>query len=214
MKIRLDFASVFEYAVLFVLLWLIFQNVFFQIPPLEAAPEEGEPVFCSVPRFCPAWFSDVNLETFAQRFWNFTRKDLNYVIRTIACEAPHEPLSGIRAVVHVIKTRTAERGLSYADVVTESRLTPQGYWVWQFSCWADYVPLRLKNLRDRPRETLGAERYNELKWIALGVMLGDLSDPFPGANLYYSHCSIAPPFWAYRTEYLGSIGCHSFYKSE
>lgn len=205
MRNRPDLIRILGYIALGVIIGLVLWWGFSQIQPVEAAPKMGRPVFCPALNFCPTWMGDVKWETFVQKSSDFTQEELDLVVRTLACESPYEPLSGIRAVAHVIKTRVETRNLSYEQVVKEP---------WQFSCWNSHIPRRLIQLRDEPREALGTERYNALKWIAMGVMSGDLSDPFPGADLYYSHCSIRPPFWVYQSEFLGRIGCHSFYKSK
>lgn len=213
-KRRLDWRSVIDYFVLFVSICLVLGGIAFQVRPLEAAPPEGEQLFCPAPNYCLNLMGGLRREPFVPLPPDYTPEDLENVVRTICCEAPHEPPSGIKAAVHVIKTRVKERDLSYTEVVGQNGLTPKGYRVWQFSCWAPWIPDNLKRLRDEPRKALGDAKYTEIEWIVRGVISGELSNPFPGANLYYSRCSIAPPSWTYRSEFLGCIGCHCFYKSK
>lgn len=204
---RPDRIGILRYAVLFVLLWIFLYGCFVKLPPLEAKPagrSEG-PRICPAPAWCPMWAGDARLEEFAQKSVRVDREALELVVRTLAAECPYEPPTGMKAVAWVIKTRMQNRNLTYEQVIKQPL---------QFSCWNAWVPPWIEQLRDEPRETLGASKYMQLRWIAIGVMSGELGNPFPGANLYYSHCLIDPPRWAYRAEYLGSVGCHSFYKSK
>lgn len=166
------------------------------IPSIEAAPE-AETASVTVHGGLPNPMPEV------RHIQTVNDADIDLVVKTIACEAPHEPIEGIIAVASVIRTRVEERGLTYEQVVTEHRIV-DGIDRYQFSCMNPNVP----------RRTLSTGHYLILAWITEGVMSGELENPFPGANLYYSACLIPPPYWAYKTEYLGQIGCHRFYRSE
>jgi len=130
---------------------------------------------------------------------------IDLVTRTLACEAPNEPVEGLIAVAWVIRTRVEQKGLTYEQVITEP---------YQFSCFNSWVPEHLKRLRDTPQEVLSPSHYATLKWIAQGVVSGELPNPFPRATHYFSSCLITPPFWAYKFEFAGQVGCHRFYRRE
>lgn len=114
------------------------------------------------------------------------------IARALACECPNEPIKGIIAVAWVIRTRVEQKGLTYEQVIKEP---------YQFSCFNGGTP----------EIAVSKSHYETLRWIANGVIKGELDNPLPGATHYYSHCLIAPPFWVYSMTELGTIGCHGFY---
>lgn len=119
--------------------------------------------------------------------------DAEIVVEALSCESPYEPVEGIVAVAWVIRTRVEQKNLTYEQVVKEP---------YQFSCLNPGIP----------RTALSKGHYLILKWIAEGVISGELGNPFPGATHYFSSCLISPPFWAYKMTYAGQIGCHRFYR--
>jgi len=193
---KLDIKGIARYVVLFLFLCWVIWKALSMIPAIEASPKvEGKPV--KVHGGLQSPMPEI------EKHRNDSAIDL--VTRTLACEAPHEPVEGLIAVAWVIRTRVEQKGLTYEQVITEP---------YQFSCFNSWVPEHLKRLRDVPEEILSPSHYATLKWIAQGVVSGELSNPFPGATHYYSHCLIPAPFWATQSRYAGTIGCHKFYKSE
>lgn len=131
-------------------------------------------------------------------------EDLHYMIGTLACECPYEPERGIEAVAWVILTRAERKGMTIKETV----LKPA-----QFPCWESWIPDYLKYLRDEPKSALG-DGFYKIRHIVIGVLNGNIPNPMPGATHYYSHCLIDPPYWTKYGEFLGEIGCHSFYGLE
>lgn len=191
-----DVVRILGYILLFLILWCVIWKAYALISPVEAAPEV-ETKIVAVHGGLPNPMPEV------QRHNNDAEIDL--VVKTLACEAPHEPVEGLVAVAWVIRTRTKRKGLSYEQVVKEP---------YQFSCWNSWIPEHLKRLRDTPEEILSRSHYETLRWIAQGVVSGELSNPLPGATHYYSSCLISAPFWASKFEFAGQIGCHRFYRGE
>jgi len=138
-----------------------------------------------------------------ERLQSVNDADVDLMVRTLSCEAPNEPVDGLIAVAWVIRTRVEQKGLTYEQVIKEP---------FQFSCFNSWIPLRLKRLRDTPQEALSPSHYATLKWIAQGVVSGELDNPLLGATHYYSSCLIAPPFWVSKFEFVGQVGCHRFYR--
>lgn len=134
---------------------------------------------------------------------------------TLWAEVRGEPIEGIVAVASVIRNRVGKRfGASYRAVC----LAPN-----QFSCWNPGDDRNHVLLMERARLVVGdyAERSTQpldpmtrqLKYLAQGIMNGDLLDSTAGADHYLTKTRFQsrPPEWAVdRTATF--IGAHAFLK--
>jgi N-acetylmuramoyl-L-alanine amidase len=132
---------------------------------------------------------------------NYNAEDRDYLIRTIAFEAPDEPDEGKAAVAHVILNRTTSGrwGDSIKDVVTRP---------WQFEPWMTRREEMEKLSSDDPR-------YQNAARIADAVLSGQIPDPTAGATHFLNPTIVRKrrggslPEWA-RGEGQ-PIGQHTFY---
>jgi spore germination cell wall hydrolase CwlJ-like protein len=132
---------------------------------------------------------------------NYNAKDRDYLVRTIAFEAPDEPDEGKAAVAHVILNRTTSGrwGDSIKDVVTHP---------WQFEPWMTRREEMEKLSSDDPR-------YQNAAQIADAVLTGQIPDPTAGATHFLNPTIVRKrrggslPEWA-RGEGQ-PIGRHTFY---
>jgi hypothetical protein len=132
----------------------------------------------------------------------YTAEDRDYLIRTIAFEAPDESDEGKAAVAHVIlnRTKTGRWGGSIKDVVTHPG---------QFEPWMT---------RRKEIEGLSADdpRYREAAQIADALLSGQTRDPTAGATHFLNPEIVRQrrggslPAWA-RGEGQ-PIGKHTFYR--
>jgi len=135
---------------------------------------------------------------------NFDAEDRDFMIRTIAFEAPDEPDEGKAAVAHVIlnRQRTGRWGDSIKDVVTDH---------WQFEPWMT---------RRKEVEALSPSdpRYRDAALIADAVISGQTPDPTAGATHFLNPTVVRQrrggtlPAWAQGEGQ--PIGRHTFYKPE
>jgi N-acetylmuramoyl-L-alanine amidase len=132
---------------------------------------------------------------------NYNAEDHDYLIRTIAFEAPDESDEGKAAVAHVILNRTTSGrwGDSIKDVVTHP---------WQFEPWMTRRKEMEKLSTDDPR-------YQNAAQIADAVLSGQMPDPTAGATHFLNPTVVwqrrggSLPSWA-RGEGQ-PIGRHTFY---
>jgi spore germination cell wall hydrolase CwlJ-like protein len=131
----------------------------------------------------------------------YTLEERDYLIRTVAFEAPHETKKGKAAVAHVIlnRKRSGRWGDNIKDVVTRP---------WQFEPWMT----RRKEMKElSPNDP----RYQSAARIADAVLAGQIADPTAGATHFLNPIVVRQrrggslPSWA-SSEGL-SIGRHTFY---
>jgi spore germination cell wall hydrolase CwlJ-like protein len=134
----------------------------------------------------------------------YTLEDRDYLIRTMAFEAPYEPDVGKAAVAHVILNRKKSHrwGDTVKDVVMKS---------WQFEPWMT----RRKEIENlSPDDPL----YRKAGRIADAVLAGAMPDPTSGATHFLNPTVVRQrrggslPLWA-RGEGV-SIGRHTFYSPD
>src|ERR1043166_2544711 len=98
---------------------------------------------------------------------SYNLEDQDYLIRTIAFEAAHEPALGKAAVAHVILNRkkSGGSGRTVKEIVTQP---------WQFEPWMT----RRNEIEQLVPDDL---RYKKAARIADAVLEGDVPDPTAGA---------------------------------
>jgi len=132
---------------------------------------------------------------------SYNLEDRDYLIRTIAFEAAHEPALGKAAVAHVILNRikSGEWGRTIKEIVTQP---------WQFEPWMT----RRNEIEQLVPDDL---RYKKAARIADAVLEGDVPDPTAGATHFLNATIVRQrrggslPSWA-RSE-GPVIGRHTFY---
>ena len=132
---------------------------------------------------------------------SYNLEDRDYLIRTIAFEAAHEPALGKAAVAHVILNRKKNGGWgrNVKEIVTQP---------WQFEPWMT----RRNEIEQLVPDDL---RYKKAARIADAVLEGDVPDPTAGATHFLNATIVRQrrggslPSWA-RGEGL-VIGRHTFY---
>jgi spore germination cell wall hydrolase CwlJ-like protein len=125
----------------------------------------------------------------------------DYLIRTLAFEAPHEPDLGKAAVVHVILNRMRSKrwGDNVKQVVTQR---------WQFEPW-------MTRRKEMERLSPSDPRYRDAARIADAVLAGALPDPTEGATHFLNPSVVRKrrggslPSWAQGEGQ--EIGRHIFY---
>ena len=133
------------------------------------------------------------------RTHNLVERD--YLIKTIAFEAPHESAKGKAAVAYVVLNRKKSR--RWADNVKDVVTQP-----WQFEPWMT---------RRKEMESLSPDdpRYKAAARIADAVFSGDIPDPTAGATHFLNPVVVRKrrggslPSWAAGGGY--AIGRHTFY---
>ena len=132
---------------------------------------------------------------------SYNLEDRDYLIRTIAFEAAHEPALGKAAVAHVVLNRKKSGG--WGRTVKEIVTQP-----WQFEPWMT----RRNEIEQLVPDDL---RYKKAARIADAVLEGDMPDPTAGATHFLNATIVRQrrggslPSWA-RSEGL-VIGRHTFY---
>jgi len=132
---------------------------------------------------------------------SYNLEDRDYLIRTIAFEAAHEPALGKAAVAHVILNRikSGEWGRTIKEIVTQP---------WQFEPWMT----RRNEIEQLVPDDL---RYKKAARIADAVFEGDMPDPTSGATHFLNATIVRQrrggslPSWA-RGEGLVIVR-HTFY---
>jgi spore germination cell wall hydrolase CwlJ-like protein len=132
---------------------------------------------------------------------SYNLEDRDYLIRTVAFEAPNEPAIGKAAVAHVVLNRkkSGRWGQEIKKIVTQP---------WQFEPWTT---------RRREVENLSPDdpRYRKAARIADAVLDGDMPDPTSGATHFLNETVVRQrrggslPRWAQGQGLV--IGRHTFY---
>jgi spore germination cell wall hydrolase CwlJ-like protein len=132
---------------------------------------------------------------------DYSLEERDYLIRTVAFEAAHEPERGRAAVAHVVLNRkqSARWANSIKAVVTQP---------WQFEPWMT---------RRQEVTSLSADdpRYQNAAKVVDAVLAGQISDPTAGATHFLNEMLVRErnggslPSWA-KGDGL-SIGSHTFY---
>ncbi len=132
---------------------------------------------------------------------------------TIFGEARNESMDGRAAVAHTANNRSLTRGHSVDERCLQKS---------QYSCWfpfggaVNHERLMALAYKVVNRQSLGSDAalFNECKWIAAGVIGGQLIDRTKGSThyltsaLYYSHTA---PAWTVGHTPVICIGAHSFF---
>jgi spore germination cell wall hydrolase CwlJ-like protein len=132
---------------------------------------------------------------------SYNLEDRDYLIRTVAFEAPNEPAVGKAAVAHVVLNRkTSGR---WSDEIKKIVTQP-----WQFEPWMT----RRKEIEElSPNDP----RYRKAARITDGVLDGDIPDPTVGATHFLNATIVRQrrggslPRWAQGEGLV--IGRHTFY---
>ena len=135
---------------------------------------------------------------------SYNLEDRDYLIRTVAFEAPNEPALGKAAVAHVVLNRkkSGRWGHNIKNIVTQP---------WQFEPWMT---------RRKEIEKLSANdlRYRVAARIADGVLNGYIPDPTAGATHFLNATIVRQrrggllPAWAQGEGLV--IGRHTFYSPD
>jgi spore germination cell wall hydrolase CwlJ-like protein len=169
------------------------------VTPLHASPGVGSECLPWAPRAEAA--TKLPVTELSGKVPNYNAEDRDYMIRTIAFEAPEESDEGKAAVAHVILNRTKNAGWgdNIKDVVTHP---------WQFEPWMTKRP-------DMERLSPDDPRYRSAAQIADAVLAGEMPDPTAGATHFLNPTVVRErrggslPSWA-RAEGQ-PIGRHTFY---
>ena len=157
------------------------------------------PLFEDSADLCPAPAGFAEATHQAPPTLNLVERD--YLVKTIAFEAPHESDKGKAAVAHVILNR--QKSGRWADNVKDVVMQP-----WQFEPWMT---------RRKEMENLSPNdpRYRDAARIADAVLRGDIADPTAGATHFLNPIVVRQrrggslPSWAAGRGY--AIGRHTFY---
>jgi spore germination cell wall hydrolase CwlJ-like protein len=169
--------------------------------PLHASPDQAE-CLPPVPQGRPeAPEIRSPLTELSQAVPSYNAEDRDYLIRTIAFEAPKESDEGKAAVAYVIlnRTKSGRWGDNIKDVVTRP---------WQFEPWMT---------RRKEMENLSPDdpRYQNAARIADAVLSGEMPDPTAGATHFLNPAVVRQrrggslPSWAHSDGQ--PIGRHTFY---
>jgi len=135
---------------------------------------------------------------------SYNLEDRDYLIRTVAFEAPNEPALGEAAVAHVVLNR--KKSGRWGDEIKRIVTQP-----WQFEPWMT---------RRRDIENLSPDdpRYRKAARIADAVLDGDIPDPTSGATHFLNETIVRQrrggslPRWAQEEGLV--IGRHTFYSPD
>ena len=135
---------------------------------------------------------------------SYNLEDRDYLIRTVAFEAPNEPAIGKAAVAHVVLNR--KKSHRWGDTVKDVVMKP-----WQFEPWMT---------RRREIENLSPDdpRYRRAARIADAVLGGEIPDPTSGATHFLNGAIVRQrgggplPRWAHGEGLV--IGRHTFYSPD
>jgi spore germination cell wall hydrolase CwlJ-like protein len=135
---------------------------------------------------------------------SYNLEDRDYLIRTVAVEAPNEPAIGKAAVAHVILNRkkSGRWGHEINKIVTQP---------WQFEPW---MTRRAEIEKLSPNDP----RYRKAARIADGVLAGYIPDPTAGATHFLNPAIVRQrrggslPPWAQGEGLV--IGRHTFYSPD
>jgi conjugal transfer mating pair stabilization protein TraG len=135
---------------------------------------------------------------------NYNLEDRDYLIRTVAFEAPNEPAIGKAAVAHVILNRkkSGRWGHEIKKIVTQP---------WQFEPW-------MTRRNEIEKLSPNDPRYRKAARITDGVLDGDIPDPTAGATHFLNPAIVRQrrggslPRWAQGEGLV--IGRHTFYSAD
>lgn len=137
------------------------------------------------------------------------KQDIEVLAKTMYGEARGEVakvnggLASLIAVGNVIMNRVRENTW-YGDSVSDVCQKP-----WQFSCWNENDPNRIKLLNLRANDN---EIYNECLVIASQLVEGRVIDLTKGSNHYHVKSMLRKPRWSKGKKPVFRIGSHVFYK--
>lgn len=135
---------------------------------------------------------------------SYNLEDRDYLIRTVAFEAPNEPAIGKAAVVHVVLNRkkSGRWGETIKKIVTQP---------WQFEPW-------MTRRKEIEQLSPNDPRYRKAARITDGVLDGDIADPTSGATHFLNETIVRQrrggslPLWAQGQGLV--IGRHTFYSPD
>lgn len=127
---------------------------------------------------------------------------------TLYGEARGEPVEGQIGVANVIRNRHEESGKSIHDIC----LAPK-----QFSCWNMDDPNRPLLIElataDMMNQPLKDPLLRQLKYIAAGIISGDILDNTKNSNHYLTtalYRSLDCPLWAKKGQLMITLGRQTF----
>lgn len=132
----------------------------------------------------------------------FTDEDVDCLSRNIYFEASGESLEGKIWAGFVPKNRADDGKFpnTICEVIHQkSRGVCQFSWVCQRK---NHVPIL--------RNPLDHQVWEESRWVARGILSGEIQDPTGGA-LYY-HTDKVNPVWNRKMHQTGKVGTHRFFK--
>lgn len=133
--------------------------------------------------------------------------DSEIIASTIIGEAGGEGNKGMIAIKNVLDNRAKKKGTSAAG----EALRPKQFSMWNsatsgVSTRDDFDPKKIQSIIDQNK--------THSKWsMALKIARGSYTDITKGANMYYAHKKINPPYWTKDWEETAIIGNHTFGKS-
>lgn len=139
--------------------------------------------------------------------------DLSVLTLTLDGEAEGEPIEGIVAVGSVIRTRLQQPkrfGATVADVCLEAG---------QFSCWlqiggfADNARVLARAAAIDAGQTPIDAPFRQCRWVASGILNGELRDNVQGATHYVTAAlfdSPAAPSWVRKARVVARVGSQVF----
>lgn len=133
--------------------------------------------------------------------------DNEIIAATIIGEAGGEGNDGMIAIKNVLDNRAKKKGTTAAG----EALRPK-----QFSMWNKATSgVSTKDDFDSEKIQSVIDQYKgHSKWgMALRIARGNYDDLTKGANMYYAHKKIKPPYWTKDWEQTAVIGNHTFGKS-
>jgi spore germination cell wall hydrolase CwlJ-like protein len=167
-------------------------------------PHIGLPLQCVLPDVQLSGVNETQPAVIGRTALNYTLEDRDYLIRTMAFEAPGEPDMGKAAVAHVVLNR--KKSHRWGATIKEVVMKP-----WQFEPWMTRRKEMEKLSPDDPR-------YRKAGRIADAVLAGAVPDPTSGATHFLNPTVVRQRrggsllSWA-RGEGV-SIGRHTFYSPD
>jgi len=126
------------------------------------------------------------------------------IAATIVGEAGGESKNGMIAIKNVLDNRAKKKGSSAAG----EAIRPKQFSMWNsatkgVSVRSDFDPTKLQSVIDSYKTH---KKWNE----ALQIAKASHSDLTKGANMYYAHNKIKPPYWTKGWKQTTVIGNHTF----
>lgn len=130
--------------------------------------------------------------------------DIEIVAATIIGEAGGEPKNGMIAIKNVLDNRAKKKGTSAAG----EAIRPKQFSMWNsatkgVSTKSDFKTASLQSVIDSYKTH---KNWN----TALSIAKTKHSDLTKGANMYYAHNKIKPPYWTKGWTKTVVIGNHTF----